>query len=81
VQTGATDSTGALRDFLTMYRSDPVYDRDPAALIAASEALLRLGGTADRELLLFVAEEPHTVAGLRRHLTRALNETAPSARP
>ncbi|HVV16686.1 MAG TPA: PQQ-binding-like beta-propeller repeat protein [Polyangia bacterium] len=81
VQTGATDSTGALRDFLTMYRSDPVYDRDPAALIAASEALLRLGGTEDRELLLFVAEEPHTVAGLRTHLTRALNETAASKNP
>jgi len=81
VATGATDSTAALRDFLTMYRSDPVYDRDPAALIAASEALLRLGGTADRQLLLFVAEEPHTAVGLRKHLTRALAETAPTRHP
>ncbi len=79
VAMGAADSTATLRDFLTMYRSDPVFDRDPAALIAASEALLRLGGTADRELLLFLAEEPHTVAGLRKHLARALSETA--ARP
>lgn len=81
VAMGAADSTAALRDFLTMYRSDPVYDRDPAALIAASEALLRLGGTADRELLLFVAEEPHTAVGLRKHLARALAETAPARRP
>jgi outer membrane protein assembly factor BamB len=77
---GAGESTTALRDFLTMYRADPVYDRDPAALIAASEALLKLGGTGDRELLLFVAEEPHTVPGLRAHLQRAMGETA-SARP
>jgi hypothetical protein len=81
VAMGAADSTAALRDFLTMYRSDPVYERDPAALIAASEALLRLGGTADRELLLFVAEEPHTAVGLRKHLSRALAETAPARRP
>jgi outer membrane protein assembly factor BamB len=80
VAIGGGESTAALRDFLTMYRSDPVYERDPAALIAASEALLRLGGTGDRELLLFVAEEPHTAAGLRAHLQRALGETA-AARP
>jgi outer membrane protein assembly factor BamB len=80
VAIGAGESTGALRDFLTMYRSDPVYERDPTALIAASEALLRLGGTGDRELLLFVAEEPHTAPGLRAHLQRAMGETA-SARP
>jgi hypothetical protein len=72
----ATESTGALRDFLTMYRADPVYERDPAALVAAAEALLKLGGTADRQLLLFLAEEPHTAAGLRAHVTRALGETA-----
>ncbi len=80
VAVGAGESTTALRDFLTMYRADPVYEREPAALIAASEALLKLGGTGDRELLLFVAEEPHTAPGLRAHLQRALGETA-SARP
>ncbi len=62
-----------------MYRADPVYERDPTALVAASEALLRLGGSADRELLLFLAEEPHTAAGLRAHLARALGETATHA--
>ena len=76
VQIGAGESVPALRDFLTMYRADPVFERDPTALVAAAEALLKLGGSADRELLLFLAEEPHTAAGLRAHVTRALGETA-----
>jgi hypothetical protein len=80
VQIGASESVGALRDFLTMYRADTVYDRDPTALVAAAEALLKLGGTSDRELLLFVSEEPHTAAGLRAHLGRALGETATAAK-
>jgi outer membrane protein assembly factor BamB len=75
----ATESVPALRDFLTMYRADPVYERDPTALVAAAEALLKLGGTADRQLLLFLAEEAHTAAGLRAHLSRALGETATAA--
>jgi outer membrane protein assembly factor BamB len=73
---GAGESVPALRDFLTMYRADPGYERDPTALVAAAEALLKLGGPADRQLLLFLAEEPHTAAGLRAHVTRALGETA-----
>jgi len=76
--TGADDAVPALRDFLSMYRADPAYDADPTALIAVAEALLKLGGPADRMLLLFVAEEPHTAAALRAHLTRALGETAPA---
>jgi outer membrane protein assembly factor BamB len=76
VQLGAGESVPALRDFLTMYRADPGYERDPTALVAAAEALLKLGGSADRQLLLFLAEEPHTAAGLRAHVTRALGETA-----
>ncbi len=80
VAIGASDSRPALRDFVTMYRADPVYERDPTALVAAAEALLKLGGSSDRELLLFVAEEPHTAAGLRAHLARALGETATAAK-
>ena len=79
VQIGAGESVPALRDFLTMYRADPGYERDPTALVAAAEALLKLGGATDRELLLFLAEEPHTAAGLRAHLSRALGETATAA--
>jgi outer membrane protein assembly factor BamB len=80
VQIGAGESVPALRDFLTMYRADPGYERDPTALVAAAEALLKLGGSTDRELLLFLAEEPHTAAGLRAHLSRALGETATAAK-
>jgi hypothetical protein len=78
---GADDATPALRDFITMYRADPLYDSDPTALIAAAEALLRLGDAGDRELLLFVAEESHTAAGLRAHLARALRDTAGGGAP
>ena len=80
VQIGAGESVPALRDFLTMYRADPGYERDPTALVAAAEALLKLGGSTDRELLLFLAEEPHTAAGLRAHISRALGETATAAK-
>jgi len=79
VATGAEEAVPALRDFLTMYRADPAHDADPSSLIAVSEALLKLGGEGDRRLLLFVAEEPHTVAALRAHLVRALGETDPGA--
>ena len=63
---GAEEAVPALRDFLTMYRADPAHDADPTALIAVAEALLKLGGAGDRRLLLFVAEEPHTVAAAAR---------------
>ena len=74
-------ATGALRDFLSLYRTDPIYDADPAALIAAAEALIKLGEPADRSFLLFVAEEPHTAPALRAHLARALSETAAAPSP
>jgi outer membrane protein assembly factor BamB len=73
---GATDALPALRDFVTMYRADPLYDGDPTPLVAASEAMLALGGPGERQLLLYLAEEPHTVEPLRVHLRRALAQTA-----
>ncbi|HEX4405996.1 MAG TPA: PQQ-binding-like beta-propeller repeat protein [Polyangia bacterium] len=76
---GGTDALPALRDFVTMYRADPIYDGDPAPLVAASEAMLTLGGPAERELLLYLAEEPRTVEPLRVHLRRALAQTAGAA--
>jgi len=76
---GATEALPALRDFVTMYRADPIYDGDPTALVAASEAMLALGGPAERELLLYLTEEPHTVEALRVHLRRALTQTAGTA--
>jgi outer membrane protein assembly factor BamB len=77
---GDVEALPALRDFVTMYRADPLFDGDPTALVAASEALLTLGGPAERELLLYLAEEAHTVESLRAHLRRALAQTATAAR-
>jgi len=76
---GDVEALPALRDFLTMYRADPLFDGDPTALVAASEALLTLGGPGERELLLYLAEEPHTVEPLRAHLRHALAQTAGAA--
>jgi outer membrane protein assembly factor BamB len=73
---GAADALPALHDFVTMYRADPAFEGDPTPLVAASEAMLALGGAAERELLLYLAEEPHTVEPLRVHLRRALADTA-----
>jgi hypothetical protein len=75
-QIGATEALPALRDFVTMYRADPVYDGDPTPLVAASETMLAIGGPAERQLLLYLAEEPRTVEQLRAHLRRALAQTA-----
>jgi hypothetical protein len=68
----AVEALPALRDFVCMYRGEPFYDGDPTALVAVVDTLLALGGPADRQLLLFVSEEPRTVEPLRRHLQRAL---------
>ena len=38
--------------------------------------MLALGGPAERQLLRYLAEEPHTVEPLRVHLRRALAQTA-----
>ena len=72
----AKEALPALRDFVAMYRADPALDAEPAALIAVAEALVRLGGPSDRQLLLYLAEEPKTVAPLRLHIRRALAQTA-----
>jgi outer membrane protein assembly factor BamB len=72
----ATEALPQLRDFLSIYRADPVYSGDPRALVAAADALLRLGGPAERQLLLFLSQEPRTVAPLREHIQRALADTA-----
>lgn len=73
---GSVEALPALRDFVTMYRADPLYDGDPTPLVAASEAMLAIGGPAERQLLLYLAEEPRTVEPLRAHLRRALAQTA-----
>ena len=76
---GAVEALPALRDFLCVYRAEPAFDAEPAALIAVASALLEIGGAPERELLLFVADEPRTVEPLRRHLRQTLAEAIPRA--
>ena len=76
---GAAEALPALRDFLCVYRGEPAFDAEPAALIAVASTLLELGGAPERELLLFVADEPRTVEPLRRHLRQTLAEAIPHA--
>lgn len=72
----AQDALPLLRDYLAMYRSDPVYENDPRALVAVADTLLKVGGPTDRELLLYIAEEPRTLPALREYARRALVQSA-----
>jgi len=77
----ADEGLPLLRDYLAMYRSDPVYQNDPAALLAVAEALIKIGGPTDRELLLFLAEDPRSLAPVREYVRRALVQTAAAPSP
>ena len=66
----------ALRDYLAVYRADPAYDADPSALLAVTDALVKLGGAPEREFLLYVAEEPRTLPAVREYARHALVQTA-----
>ena len=74
---GAVEVLPVLRDFICLYRGEPAFDADPAPLTAAADALLALGGPAERELLLFIAEEPRTVEPLRLFLQQTLVQMIP----
>jgi outer membrane protein assembly factor BamB len=79
---GAKEAVPAFVDFLLQYRADPAFGRDPAAVAAASEVLMKLGGPAERSTLLFVANEPRTVDQVRAYLQQALfGPEAPKAEP
>jgi hypothetical protein len=72
----APDGLPALRDYLSAYRADPLYDGDPSPLLAVTDALVRLGSAPERELLLYVAEEPRTLPAVREYVRHALAQTA-----
>ena len=75
---GVDSALPALRDYLAVYRADPDYESDPSALLAVTDALVKLGGPPEREFLLYVAEEPRTLAPLREYVRHALAQTAES---
>jgi hypothetical protein len=60
------------RDFLLTYRCDPEFNKSPTALQLVAEALLKLGGENERQLLSFVENDANTLAALRNYLGEAL---------
>jgi outer membrane protein assembly factor BamB len=70
--TEAHEAVGPFQDYLLQYRADPGFLRDPAALLAAAEVLVKLGGPTHRATLLFAAEDARTLEPLRAYLKRAL---------
>jgi len=68
----AKQSIEPFGDFLLQYRADPAFRSQPQPLVAASNVLLKLGGTKEKSLLHFIAEEPRTVEPLAEHLKQAL---------
>ncbi len=72
---GSQDALPALRAFLLVYRSDPMFSSDTSAMSATIDALLKVGGGAERELLYFVAEEDRTDPKVAEYAKRALAQT------
>jgi hypothetical protein len=68
----AKEALEPFQDFLLQYRADPSFLGYPDPLIAACNVLLKLGGSRQRSLLLFVAEAPHTIEPVVSHLQRSL---------
>ncbi|MCC6746590.1 MAG: PQQ-binding-like beta-propeller repeat protein [Deltaproteobacteria bacterium] len=59
------------RDFLLTYRCDAAFLKDTTALNLVAEALLRLGGEDERQLLSFVENDSHTLKPLRAYIAAA----------
>jgi hypothetical protein len=72
---GAKQATGALREYLLMYRADAGFAADPSPLEAVAEAIEALGGARDREVLKYVAEEPRTLDKLATYVRKELEQT------
>jgi outer membrane protein assembly factor BamB len=72
IELEAREALEAFEDFLLEYRADPEFARHPTSLTAACDVLLKLGGSAERALLLFVAEEPQTIEAVSTHIRRSL---------
>lgn len=62
-----------LRELLLTYRCDPELAWAPQILSTAAAAVLEWGGSAERALVTFVAQDPHTVPALRQRLDRLLS--------
>lgn len=63
-----------LRQFLLAYRSDPGFSKRIGPLGAAIDVLLTQGGTPERELIGFLADEPRTQQPVAEYARRALRQ-------
>lgn len=72
----AREVLAPFRDYLTQYRADPAFMSMPGALIGAANVLAKLGDGFDRALLLYVAQEPKTIASLKVAIERLLAESS-----
>lgn len=72
-QLGNRSVLPSLRAWLLMYRADPLFASDTTAPAAVIDALLSLGGSAERELVAFVASEPRTQEKVAEYARRALS--------
>lgn len=69
----------ALTTYLLLYRSDPAHAVESAALSAVIDALLALGGPAERETVAYVASDLRTQEVVAEYARRALAQTRPPA--
>jgi outer membrane protein assembly factor BamB len=68
-----------LRDFVLAYHADPAFSSQIAPMSAAIDILLGQGGTPERALVAFVADDPRSQASIAEHARRALEQSGQPA--
>lgn len=82
---GDTSIIRPFREFLLTYRADPAFAQDIHALQKMAQALFQFGGPAERQVLVFLAEDNRTLPRLQEYILRILDEnrqnTSSTAKP
>jgi len=71
-QIGGKEVLKPFRQFLLDYRADPGFKRQVDLLTKVASTLMENGSVAERQLLAFVAEDPHSLSPLREFVKRRL---------
>tara|TARA_R110002096_G_scaffold77896_7_gene183314 strand:- start:49324 stop:51348 length:2025 start_codon:yes stop_codon:yes gene_type:complete len=69
---GAGAERSTLSSFLLVYRADPAFATQIDAVSATIDVLLSTGGTAEREIVSYVAEDPLSQPTVAEYASRAL---------
>ena len=69
------------REFLLAYRADPTFAQDIHALQKMAEALFKIGGPAERQVLVFLTEDERTLPRLREYILRMFSDSRKSPQP